>query len=101
MKTVPVILPNEILITCPSGQGVLKLLARKIVFGKYNDGRGREQSGWTAVLLLMLGDDVKNHKAYKVTAGESVRYGKFTVNVERIDSSRFGMAVIGDVAFEQ
>jgi hypothetical protein len=100
VKTVPVRLPNGIVITCPSGQGVLRLLATKILFGKYKSDPGKEESGWTAVLLIMLGDDEKNHKAFKVYAGKSVRFDKFTVNVQRIDSSRFGMVVLADVIEE-
>jgi hypothetical protein len=82
---------------CPSELGVLKLSATNIGFGKYKDDQGKEQHGWTAALSMMIGDDRETIKAFKAHAGKSVRFGKFAVNVLRIDSSRFGMVVLAEV----
>jgi hypothetical protein len=46
---------------------------------------------------MMIGDDRETIKAFKAHAGKSVRFGKFAVNVLRIDSSRFGMVVLAEV----
>jgi hypothetical protein len=101
MKTVPVILPNRVPITCPSPQGELKLAATNIVFGKYKDDQGKEHSGWTAALSMMVGEDRETYKAVKVFAGKSVLYGKFAVDVQRFDSSRLGMVVLAEVALPE
>ncbi len=97
MKTVPIILPNGIHLTYPSKGGVLNLAASNIVFGKYKDAQGQEQRGWTSALSLMIGDDRKTMKAFKVHAGKSVQLEQFTLNVQRIESSRFGMVVFADI----
>jgi hypothetical protein len=97
MKTIPVILPNGVPMICPSELGLLKLAATNLVFGKYNDDLGNEQRGWTAALSMMIGDDRDSMKAFGIHTGKSVRFNKFTVNVRRIDSSRFGMVVLAEV----
>jgi hypothetical protein len=97
MKTIPVILPNGVPMACPSELGVLKLAATNVVFGKFKDDLGNEQRGWTAALSMMIGDDRETMKAFKIHTGKSVQFNKFTVNVRRIDSSRFGMVVMAEV----
>ena len=94
MKTVPIILPNGVHMTCPGNHGVLNLAASNIVFGKYKDAQGQERRGWTSVLSMMIGEDRGTIKAFKVHAGKSVRFGAFDVVVKRIDSSRFGLVVM-------
>lgn len=98
MKNITVILPNGVPMTCPSELGILKLAATKITFGKFKDDQGKEQCGWTAAISLMIGEDRKSVKAFKVHAGTSVRFDKFAVNVQRIDSSRFGMVVLAEIS---
>jgi len=97
MKTIPVILPNGVPMTFPSELRVLKIAATNIMFEKFIDDQGKEQRGWTAALSMMIGDDRETIKAFKAHAGKSVRFGKFAVNVLRIDSSRFGMVVLAEV----
>jgi hypothetical protein len=97
MKTIQVILPNGVPMLFPSELGLLKLAATNLVFGKFKDDLGNEQSGWTAALSIMIGDDRESMKAFKIYTGKSVRFNKFTVNVRRIDSSRFGMVVLAEV----
>jgi hypothetical protein len=97
VKTIPVILPNGLPMTFPSELGVLKLAATNIVFGKFKDELGNEQRGWTAALSMMIGDDRGSMKAFKIHAGKSVRFHKYTVNVRQIESSRFGMVVMAEV----
>jgi co-chaperonin GroES (HSP10) len=97
MKTIPIILPNGVPMTLPSELGVLRLAATNVMFGKFKDDQGKEQRGWTAALSMMIGEDRGTMKAFKIHAGKSVRFGKFAVNVQRIDSSRFGMVVLADV----
>ncbi|MBN2085071.1 MAG: hypothetical protein JW748_07575 [Anaerolineales bacterium] len=98
MKTTTVILPDRVPITCPGKAGILRLAATKIVFGKYKDDQGKEHSGWTAALSMMLGEDRQTYKAFKVHGGKSVQFGRFNVNVHRIESSPFGMLVKAEVA---
>jgi hypothetical protein len=93
-----VILPNGIPMIFPNPNGTLKLAATNIVFAKYKDDQGKECNGWTAALSMMIGEDRGAIKAFKVHAGKSVRFGKFEVVVKRIDSSRFGMVVMAEVA---
>ena len=98
MKAIPIILPNGIHMTYPSKHGVLNLAASNIVFSKYKDVQGLEQRGWTSALSMMIGDDRKTMKAFKIYAGQSVQLDKFTLTVSRIESSRFGMVVFADIA---
>jgi hypothetical protein len=98
MKTIPIILPNGVPMTCPSELGILQLAATNITFGKFKDDQGKEQRGWTAALSMMIGDDRKSMKAFKVHGGKSVRFEKFAVNVQRIESSRFGMVVLAEIS---
>jgi len=97
MKNVTVILPNKVPMTCSGELGIVKLAATNIMFGKFKDDQGKEQRGWTAALSMMIGDDRNSMKVFKVHAGKSVRFDKFAVNVQRIESSRFGMVVFADV----
>ncbi len=101
MKIIPVILPNGVPMTCPSELGVLKLAATNVMFGKFKDDQGKEQRGWTAALSMMIGEDRETMKAFKVFTGKSVQFGKFAVNVLRIESSRFGMVVLAEVALPE
>ena len=94
----PVILPDGVPMMFPNPDGLLRLAATNIIFGKYKDDEGKEQRGWTSVLSMMVGDDRKTMKAFKVHSGKSVRFDKFTVNVQRIDSSRFGMVVLAEIS---
>jgi hypothetical protein len=98
MKTTTVILPDRVPITCPRKDVILKLAATNIVFGKYKDDQGKEHSGWTAALSMMLGEHRETYKAFKVHAGKSVQFGRFDVNVHLIESSPFGMLVKAEVA---
>jgi co-chaperonin GroES (HSP10) len=98
MKNITVILPNRVTITCPTGDKVLMLAASNIKFGKSKDDQGKEQHGWTAALSMMIGDDRNSLKAFKVHSGKSVRFDKFAVNVQRIESSRFGMVVLAEIS---
>jgi hypothetical protein len=98
MKTNAVMLPNTVPITYPSKEGILRLAATNIVFGKYKDDQGKECSGWTAALSMMIGEDRETYKAFKVYAGKSVQFDQFAVNVLRIVSSPFGMLVQAEVA---
>jgi hypothetical protein len=74
------------------------LAATNIVFGKYKNDQGKEQRGWTAALSMMIGEDREKMKAFKVHAGKSVRFDKFTVKVLQIDRSRGGMVVLAMIA---
>jgi hypothetical protein len=93
-----VILPNGIPMIFPNPNGALNLAATNIVFGKYKDDQGKECSGWTAALSMMIGEDRETYKAFKVYAGKSVQFDQFAVNVLRIVSSPFGMLVQAEVA---
>jgi hypothetical protein len=97
MKTNTVVLPNTVPITVPSKKGIMRLAATNIVFGKYKDDQGKECSGWTAALSMMIGEDRETYKAFKVYAGKSVQSGQFAVNVIRIVGSPFGMLVQAEV----
>jgi co-chaperonin GroES (HSP10) len=97
MESGPIILPDGVPMVYTSPLGKLKLAATNIVFGKFPDDLGKEQHGWTAALSMMIGDDRETIKAFKVHVGKSVQYDKFTVNVQRIESSRFGMVVMAEV----
>lgn len=97
VKTTTVILPDGVPITIPGKDGILKLAATNIVFGKFKDDQGTEHSGWTAALSMMLGEDRETYKAFKVHAGKTVPYGRFTVSVNQIESSPFGMLVKAEV----
>jgi hypothetical protein len=97
MEAGPVILPNGIPMMYPSRLGVLKLAATNVVFSAYKDDQGKEQRGWTAALSMMMGEKRETLKAFKIYAGKSVQFDKFTVKVTRIESSRFGMVVMAEV----
>ncbi len=101
MKTDTVILPDGMAISYPGKEGILRMAATNIVFGKYKDDQGKENGGWTAALSMMLGEDRETYKAVKVFAGKFVQYGKFAVNVQRFESGRLGMAILAEVALTE
>ncbi len=101
MNSFPVPLPNGIPVTCPGRNGVMTLAATNIVFGRFTDDQGKEQRGWTAALSMMIGENREKTKAFKVHAGKSVQFDKYTVKVLRIDRSRGGMVVLASVAAEE
>jgi hypothetical protein len=97
MESGPIILPYGVPMMYKSQHGTLMLAATNIVFGKFPDDLGKEQRGWTAALSMMIGNDRETIKAFKVHAGKSIQFDKFTVNVQRIESSRFGMVVMAEI----
>jgi hypothetical protein len=97
MKTIPIMLPNNVPVTCKTEHGFVKIAATNIVFKKFKDERGAEQSGWTAALSLMVGEERQTMKAYKVTVGQRLQYDRFALRVLGIDNVQGGMAVLVEV----
>jgi hypothetical protein len=98
MTSQSVILPKEFPMIYSSPQGILKLAASNIVFGSYKDDQGKELRGWTAALSMMLGDDRKTFKAFKVYIGKSIQFDTFTIHIQRIESSQFGMIIMAQIS---
>ena len=96
MKATRIMLPENVIVTTRRGGGEILIAATNVLFGQFKDDQGKEQYGWTAALTMKVKDRRETQKAFKVRAGQSIRFEKLKIQILKIETSRNGMYV--DVA---
>jgi hypothetical protein len=92
-----ILLPENAIVTTRRGGGEILMAATNILFGKFKDDQEKEQYGWTAALTLKVKDRKETQKAFKIRAGQSVRFETIQIRILKIDTCRNGLFVKAEI----